>query len=102
MRQFLVVILSALYLFTTTGANFHLHYCMGKLSDWSVFDQKELKTCGECGMEKNGESGNNCCTDEMKILKIEDDQKGNSFFTQFTDLTPHDNSIYQTDNIFPL
>ncbi len=59
---------------TTTGANIHMHYCMGKLADWGLGHNKS-KTCGKCGMEKTEEKDNGCCKDEHKFVKNDGDQK---------------------------
>jgi hypothetical protein len=45
---------------------------MGKLADWDL-SQKESRICGSCGMEKSGK--NDCCKDEYKFVKNNDDQK---------------------------
>lgn len=74
MKKFLVLILSILYISTSSGAAINLHYCMGKLVDISLFSQHE-DACPKCGMEKQETSKNNCCADEQKQLKAQDDQK---------------------------
>jgi hypothetical protein len=73
----LFFILSLLYLTASTGADLHLHYCMGHLSDWSIWINNDEKKCSKCGMEKQEEDDNGCCRDEQKWVKIEDDQKAN-------------------------
>lgn len=74
MKKVLAVILALVYMSTTTGANIHMHYCMGKLADWGLGHNKS-KTCGECGMEKSEEKDNGCCKDEHKFVKNDGDQK---------------------------
>ena len=74
MKKFCIVILSLIYFATTTGATFSMHYCMGKLADWEL-GQNKSKTCGFCGMEKGDEKDNNCCKDEQKFIKNDTDQK---------------------------
>ena len=74
MKKILAVILSIVYMSTSTGANIHMHYCMGKLADWGL-GHNNSKTCGECGMEKSEEKDNGCCKDEHKFVKNEGDQK---------------------------
>jgi hypothetical protein len=74
MKRFAAAILAVLYISTSAGATVHMHYCMGKLADWSL-GQKESKTCGNCGM-KNGEAKDKgCCKDEHKFFKNDTDQK---------------------------
>jgi hypothetical protein len=74
MKKFIVAILAVLYLGTSTGATVNLHYCMGKLSDWSLIHD-ESKTCGTCGMKKVQHQKKGCCKDEKKFVKIDSDQK---------------------------
>lgn len=38
--------------------------------------------CGVCGMHKS--EGNECCKDEVKILKIQDDQQTSAISFKFT------------------
>ena len=76
MKKFITAILAILYISTSTGATVQLHYCMGKLSGWSLtWTETHPKECGKCGMEKKDSKG--CCHDENKFLKIQDDQKAN-------------------------
>lgn len=74
MKKFIVAILAFLYLGTSTGATVNLHYCMGKLADWSL-GHDDSKTCGTCGMKKVHHKKMGCCKDEKKFLKIDSDQK---------------------------
>ena len=74
MKKFLTVILALVYISTSTGANIHMHYCMGKLAYWGLGHDKS-KTCGECGMEKSDEKDNGCCKDVHKFIKNDTDQK---------------------------
>lgn len=73
-KKFLLVILAIAYLSTSTGANLHMHYCMGKLIE-SGFEYNKSKTCGECGMDENDEKNKGCCKDENKFIKNATDQK---------------------------
>lgn len=70
MKKIIVSILAALYLCASAGATVHLHYCMGKLINWSLGD-KETDKCNKCGMEKDG----GCCKDEHQFVKNNLDQK---------------------------
>ena len=74
MKKLFVTILTILYISTSTGATFHIHYCMGKFADWGM-GHNLSKTCGKCGMEKSPKINNGCCKDENKIVKITTDQK---------------------------
>jgi hypothetical protein len=48
---------------------------MGKLVDLSVFSHED-EPCSRCGMEKAETDDINCCKDEQKQLKVQDDHKG--------------------------
>ncbi len=74
MKKFAIFILAILYISTSTGATISMHYCMGKLADWEL-GQNKSKTCGFCGMDKGDEKDNNCCKDEQKFIKNDTDQK---------------------------
>jgi hypothetical protein len=73
MKKIIVAILAILYMGTSTGATLHMHYCMGKLSDWGL-NHNDSKTCRKCGMEQS-EKANGCCKDEQKFIKNNADQK---------------------------
>lgn len=74
MKKAIVVILSVLYLTTSGGAVVNLHYCMGKLTGWSLGHDKS-DICAKCGMKKSGKNNNDCCRDEHKFLRNSSDQK---------------------------
>lgn len=74
MKKIIVAILALLYITTSTGATIHMHYCMGKLADWSI-GHNDSKICGNCGMDKSKEKDNGCCKDEQKRIKLETDHQ---------------------------
>lgn len=74
MKKFITAILAVLYIVTSSGATIHMHYCMGKVAEWSI-EQIDSKTCGTCGMEKTESSDNGCCKDEHKFFKDDSAQK---------------------------
>jgi hypothetical protein len=74
MNQFLTAILAFLYLGSSAGANVDMHYCMGKLADWSL-THKKTNACPKCGMPKNIGKGKGCCKDEQKFFKDNTAQK---------------------------
>jgi hypothetical protein len=81
MKKFILSILATLYIFSTTGASLQMHYCMGRLADWSI-GRDNSSICGRCGMEKVGNSQDNgCCNDEETFVKNTIDQKPGNFFT---------------------
>lgn len=69
MKKIIVVILTILYLGSSSGATVNFHYCLGRLSDWSINEVKESKTCSGCGM-KSGKKGK-CCKEESRQYKID-------------------------------
>ena len=73
MKRFILLISSLIYLSTSTGANLHLHYCMGKMAGWDLF-QKDQKECSKCGMKTEG-MNDGCCKDEYQYVKLKVDQK---------------------------
>jgi hypothetical protein len=75
MKKFVTAILAMLYLSTASGATVHMHFCMGKLADWSVLMHNDEDTCSNCGMEKSASKDNGCCKDEHKFIENDNDQK---------------------------
>jgi len=71
MKKIIVSILTVLYLFSSTGATIHMHYCMDKLISWDLSGHGNK--CSNCGMEKKGHGG--CCKDQSKFVKNDFDQK---------------------------
>jgi len=85
MKRFFVAILALLYITTSTGATFHMHYCMGNFVDWG-FGQNNAKSCSNCGMQESGQKDKGCCKDENKFLKNDTDQKVTESAFQFIQL----------------
>lgn len=74
MKKFVILILSLLYITTSLGAGINLHYCMGKLVDSSFFSL-DKKACSKCGMDKSETDAANCCKDEHKKIKVQDEHQ---------------------------
>ena len=74
MKKIIVFILAVVYLCSSAGVAVHLHYCMGKLINWSLVNSDKDK-CGICGMKKAGSKDGGCCKDEHRIVKNISDQK---------------------------
>ena len=89
MKKIVVAILAILYMSTATGATIHIHYCMGKLVNWSLWHSKEDK-CSKCGMKKTDGKDSGCCKDEHKQIKLENDQKISKIAVQFLQLAAFD------------
>lgn len=71
------LILSALlYLISTSGFSYRVHYCMGHFSGiyWQNPQHPEDQpACPSCGMEEQ-QADDSCCTSEYHLLKIDDQQ----------------------------
>ena len=93
MKKFIVSILALVYLSSSTGTSVDIHYCMGKLVNWT-FSHTEGKSCDKCGMEKKG-SDSGCCKDEQKFLKNTDDQKAASNVVQLFQVAGADLPVQQ-------
>jgi hypothetical protein len=72
MKKITVIILMVCYLAVTAGVVINFHYCMDRLASAKLFEKK-AKKCGKCGMHT--ENSNGCCRDEVKIVKMEEDQQ---------------------------
>ncbi|MBC7875050.1 MAG: hypothetical protein H7Y01_13695 [Ferruginibacter sp.] len=72
MKKVTVIILMVCYLAVTAGVVINFHYCMDRLASAKLFEKK-AKECGKCGMHT--EDSNGCCRDEVKVVKMEDDQQ---------------------------
>ena len=72
MKKALLAILLVSYLAVSSGIVVNFHYCMNRLASTEWFAM-EGKQCGKCGMSMHKSHG--CCHDEVKIVKMDDDQK---------------------------
>jgi hypothetical protein len=72
MKKGLATILLLVYIAFSSGVVINLHYCMNRL-DSSKFGAAKSDICEKCGMHKDAANG--CCHDEVKLIKIHDDQK---------------------------
>ena len=72
MKKITVVILLLCYLAASAGVIVNFHFCMDKLASARLYE-KMAKKCGKCGMHI--ETPNGCCRDEVKIIKMDEDQK---------------------------
>ncbi|MDX3916875.1 hypothetical protein H8S90_01475 [Olivibacter sp. SDN3] len=70
MKKILLIILTFFYLGTSTGFTMHLHYCMEKLVDTSLWHGQD-DACEVCGMTKKSKKKNDCCKDEHKQVKLD-------------------------------
>ena len=92
MKKFIVTIFAFFYLCLSTGATVHLHYCMGKLVEWSLWHENKDGKCSRCGMPKSQKKTNKgCCKDEQKSIKIVNDQKATA--NEYQDLQTIFNTV---------
>ena len=101
MKKVLATILAFLYLSTTMGATVHLHYCMGKLASWGLFDHGS-KDCSFCGMPKKAigkhciTAKKACCKDEHKQINTDKYQKVAQSGYELLKVYPHALALYNT------
>ena len=76
MRKILVAISLLVYFTVSTGFVINLHYCMDEMASVELSHEKSDK-CGKCGMPKKDKDG--CCRDEVKVVKLNQDQLVSSF-----------------------
>jgi hypothetical protein len=72
MKKIVVSISLLCYLAVSSGVIINFHYCMNRLASADFFSG-ESKRCSKCGMHTGDSNG--CCRDEVKIVKMNDDQK---------------------------
>ena len=72
MKRFASVIVLLLYFAFSSGVVVNLHYCMNRFDSFQL-GSTESEVCGKCGMHTQDSDG--CCHDEIKIMKIDDDQQ---------------------------
>ena len=80
MKKTVSAILLIIYLGATSGIAINLHYCMNRFDSIQLGATK-TEICGKCGMHT--EDANGCCHDEVKIIKLQDDQQSASLHYQF-------------------
>ncbi len=71
MKKLIVSIALMCYLLVTCGVIINSHYCMNRLASVHLYE-KSVDVCGRCGMDTHESNG--CCRDEVKVVKLEQDQ----------------------------
>ncbi|WP_119080021.1 HYC_CC_PP family protein [Chitinophaga alhagiae] len=74
MKKFLALVLLTLYMGSSTGATFRLHYCKGRLVAVQLAADK-TDQCGQCGAINQQD----CCKSEHKTVKLEKDQQPTAY-----------------------
>ncbi|MES1220029.1 MAG: hypothetical protein ABUT20_31290 [Bacteroidota bacterium] len=72
MKKASVIILAVLYFAVSSGMIVNMHYCMNRFASADFNPASGKKECGICGMHKAKSHG--CCHDEVKLVKLQDDQ----------------------------
>lgn len=75
MKKVIASITFLCYFAVTSGVIVNFHYCMNRLAS-TEFYSTGSKECGKCGMKTHSSHG--CCRDEVKLIKMEVDQKAPS------------------------
>ncbi|NLR77934.1 HYC_CC_PP family protein [Chitinophaga eiseniae] len=73
MKKVFTLLLAILYLGSSTGATFHLHYCMDKLVTVQLWHQDS--PCSKCGPSPEKSCTKPCCKDKYKTVKLDKDHK---------------------------
>jgi hypothetical protein len=81
MKKGIAAILLVLYVAFSSGVVISFHYCMDSFDSLQL-GAKKSDYCGICGMHKT--NGNECCKDEVKIFKIQDDQQTSAISFKFS------------------
>jgi hypothetical protein len=81
MKKGIAAILLVLYVAFSSGVVISFHYCMDSFDSLQL-GAKKSDYCGMCGMHKT--EGNECCKDEIKIFKIQDDQQTSAISFKFS------------------
>ncbi len=80
MKKAFSAILLVLYISLSSGVVINRHYCMNRFDSADLGGSKS-EVCGKCGMHT--EDSNGCCHDELKIVKLQDDQQSSSAIYHF-------------------
>jgi len=84
MKRITVFIMAILYFAISSGLIVNFHYCMDRFTSFD-FNPVSKNECGLCGMDKTESKG--CCHDEVKFIKLQDDQNKTTQVTfDFTSL----------------
>jgi hypothetical protein len=76
MKKISIVIVAVLYFAISSGMIVNLHYCMDSFTSADFNPVGSKNECGICGMDKEKSRG--CCHDDVKLVKLQDDQNKTS------------------------
>ena len=86
MKKILSTITVLIYFTVTCGVMINFHYCMDRYSSFKLYAVADAK-CDLCGMQMHSET-NDCCRDEIKIIKLDEDQKTSDVVFSFYEVSP--------------
>lgn len=73
MKKILAILIMLVYLPAIAGVGFSTHFCAGKVKSTTVFSFSNHSCCSD------KEEQNGCCSNQLKIVKLEKDQLSSSF-----------------------
>ena len=77
MKMLVASIALVCYLAVSSGVVINYHYCMNRLASTQLFAAAK-PVCGKCGMHTKSSNGR--CHDEVKVVKLQQDQNTISGF----------------------
>jgi hypothetical protein len=81
LKRFFSISLLSIYLFFSLGLVVSLHYCSGSLASLNLFEKASCCCANEKEIKKT--SKDDCCKDEIKTVKIVDEQIQSKFAFDF-------------------
>lgn len=84
LKRFFSISLLSIYLFFSLGLVVSLHYCSGNLASLNLFDKASC--CCDEEKETSKSATEDCCKDEIKTVKISDEQLQSKIAFQFSGL----------------
>lgn len=88
MKKIFISVIAVFYLSVTSGLVINMHFCMGQFSS-VTFNHDADHEDGQgnkCGMKK---LKNNCCTEEVTTLKLNDVHEASTFSFALASITSH-------------
>lgn len=80
MKKLLSSIMIIVYVTLSCGVMINQHYCMGRYQSFDLYSSVKNE-CGKCGMPMEDSHG--CCKDQVKIVKIQNDQNSSTITYNF-------------------
>ncbi len=77
MQKFVTIFVTCAYLLFSIGINVSIHFCGGEIVSFKLFKKAESCVCKMPKKEvsKNVDDNNNCCNNETKVFKTDDNLK---------------------------